>query len=345
MGSLGVITNPRSQKNKRGIEKLDSAVAGLPGARHAVLETVADIPEILADFARREIDTVAVAGGDGTIQAVLTALFGGRPYEQQPRLAVLPCGMTNMIAGDVGLRGSMSTGLAKLGRLLQSADEGEIARATAKRQILRLENARGSPPQYGMFFGGAAIYRAIIACRSKVHPYKIKADTAAAVTLAGLLADWLLRGRGAQQGDAEASAGLGRGGPGRSGPNRKVFSGDRIDVTFDNQPAEHLTSLVILATTLDRLVLGSRPFWDGGDGQLRFTSIAYPPERLLRYAWRVLYGGEDRKLPATSYLSRRANRVSLAMDCPFTLDGELFEPEPGCPVLLAADQQIRFVRI
>lgn len=340
MGSLGVITNPRSQKNKRGIEKLDAALAGIPGTRHAVLETVADIPEILADFARKEIDTVAVAGGDGTIQAVLTALFGERPYEQQPRLAVLPCGMTNMIAGDVGLHGSTGAGLAKLGRLLQDADENEIARATVKRQILRLENARGRSPQYGMFFGGAAIYRAIIACRAKVHPYKIKADTAAAVTLAGLLADWLLRGRGAQGGSAEASAS-----PSRGDPDSKVFSGDRIDVTFDNQPAEHLTSLVILATTLDRLVLGSRPFWNGGDGQLRFTSIAYPPERLLRYAWRVLYGSEDRRLPESSYLSRRANRVSLAMDCPFTLDGELFEPEPGCPVLLAADQQIRFVRV
>ncbi|HIP77674.1 MAG TPA: hypothetical protein EYH07_04325 [Kiloniellaceae bacterium] len=340
MGKLGVITNPRSQKNKRGIDKLDAALAGLPGARHAVLETVADIPEILADFARREIDTVAVAGGDGTIQAVLTALFSERAYEQPPRLAVLPCGMTNMIAGDVGLRGSMGAGLAKLGGLLQSPDEEEIVRVTVRRQILRLENARGRPPQYGMFFGGAAIYRAIIACRAKVHPYKIKADTAAAVTLAGLLADWLLRGRGTAGGNAKAAAGLNGG-----GPERKVFSGDRIDVTFDNQPTEHLTSLVILATTLDRLILGSRPFWNGGDGQLRFTSIAFPPERLLRYAGRVLYGGEDRKLPSTSYLSRRANRVSLAMDCPFTLDGELFEPEPGRPVLLAADQQIRFVRV
>ncbi|WP_420347734.1 diacylglycerol/lipid kinase family protein [Pelagibius sp.] len=331
MGKLGVITNPRSQKNKQGLEKLTATLEAMPEARQVVLEAMTDIPAILADFARQEVDTVAVAGGDGTVQAVLTALFDERPYDDPPRLAVLPCGMTNMIAGDVGLRGSLRGGLEKLGSLLRTGGPDAIAGATVTRQILRLENARGKGPQYGMFFGGAAIYRAIIACRAKVHPYRIKADTAAAVTLAGILAGWLLRG-----GETAGPAGE---------PARKVFSGDKIDVTFDNQPVEHLTSLIILATTLDRLILGSRPFWNGGDGQMRFTSIAYPPDRLLRYAWRVLYGGEDRRLPESSYLSRGANRVSLAMNCPFTLDGELFEPEPGQPIILAASDQARFLRI
>ncbi|WP_299617691.1 acylglycerol kinase family protein [Pelagibius sp.] len=326
MARLGVITNPRSQKNKGGLDRFAKVLAEAPETRHVVLGAITEIPEILADFARQEIDVVAVAGGDGTVQAVLTELFGTRPYEKPPRLAVVPRGMTNMIAADVGLR---RRGLT---RLLQTRDAGELDRATVERRILRLENARDRKPQYGMFFGGAAIYRAILACRNQVHPYQIKADAAAAVTLAGLLGGWLLRG-GRRSAEAEAKNGA------------AVFSGDRIEAAFDNLPPQDLFSLVVLATTLDRLILGSRPFWNGSQGHLRFTSIAYPPERILRYAWRLLYGREDRSLPDSSYMSRKAGRVSLTMNCPFTLDGELLEPEAEKPVILTAADQARFLRI
>jgi hypothetical protein len=178
-----------------------------------------------------------------------------------------------------------------------------------------------------MFFGGAGICRAIDVCHTRVHPLKLEADTAAAVTLAGLLGGWLLRG--------------GRGGKGGDG----IFYGDRITMTLDDSRSEIMESLVILATTLDRLILRSRPFWGGGSGHLRFTAIGYPPQGLLRYAWRMLYGGEQRKLPAETYLSRASNRVALAMDCPFTLDGEIFQPTPGRELVLTAADEARFVRL
>lgn len=332
MGKIGVITNLRSQKNKQNSDLTTKLRASLPRARHVILDSVEDIPEILTDFARREIDIVAIAGGDGTVQAVLTELFGNRPYEIQPCLAVIPCGMTNMIACDVAMRGNWR--LDRFCQLLQATSDNDRDGVTVTRQILRLENARGKGPQYGMFFGGAGIYRAIMACRNKVHPYKIKGDAAAGVTLAGILAEWLLRGNRARRGAA-----------GNAGASGKMFSGDNINVTFDNEPPVDLTSLAVLTTTLERLILGSRPFWNGGDGHLRFTNIAYPPERLVRYAWRLLYGNEQRELPAGTYLSRKAKRIELAMDCPFTLDGEFFEPEPRKPVILTADDQAHFLGV
>jgi len=323
MMKVGVITNPRSQRNKAGLDEMHKSLTSVPAVRHVILDSVAEIPDILLDFARQEIEVVAVAGGDGTVQAVLTGLLGQRAYEQQPRLAVVPRGMTNMIASDVGLR---RRGLA---RLLRAASEGNLDSATVTRHILRIDNARGMIPQYGMFLGGAGIYRAVVACRDNVHPYNIRGETAAAVTLAGVLGGWLLRS--------------GRGVDGTR--DRPIFSGDRVDMVFDNQPPQTHTSLVILATTLERLILGSRPFWNGGEGPLYFTNIAYPPSRFLRYAWRILYGKENRDLPAESYLSRRANRVALTMDCPFTLDGEFFEPEPDTPIIVTAADQVRFLRI
>ncbi len=326
MPCVGVITNPGSHRNKRRTDPLIEGLEKAGRLTHTTLATIDEIPEILAEFARREVGTVVVSGGDGTVQAVLTELYRSRPFAEIPRLAVIPRGMTNMIAADVGL------GRGGLGRLVEAAETDSVDRISVRRHILRVENARGHRPQYGMFFGGAAIYRAIMACRSDIHPYRIGGEAAAAVTLAGTLIRSLFRIRHRGSDDDPASRG-------------RILSGDRMKVGIDDETPNAVVNLVVLATTLDRLILGSRPFWNGGAGDLRFTSIAYPATNMLRNALRVLYGGEARDLPADSYCSRAANRISLKMDSPFTIDGELFEPDPDTPLILTAADQARFVRI
>jgi hypothetical protein len=320
MTRLGVLSNPGSRKNKRGLDDLRALLDGVPGARHVVLETIGQVPGILAGFARDGVEVVAVAGGDGTVQAVLTEYYGRRSISEVPKLAVVPRGTTNMIAADVGLK---KRGIEGLRRIL-AATPDELEAACVTRRILRVGNALNQEAQCGMFFGGAGICRAIEACRSKVHPMQLESDAAAAVTLAGLLGRWLL---------------------GRSREDDRIFYGDRVTLRIDDGEAVTTSSLIILAATLERLILGSRPFWGGGNGDLRFTEIVYPPERLLRYARRILYGGEDRQLPQTSYRSWSARRVELTMECPFTLDGEFFQPTPGRPLVLTAADEARFVRL
>ena len=320
MTRLGVLSNPGSRKNRRGLDDLRTLLDCRGDARHVVLDTIEDVPGILAGFARDGVEVVAVAGGDGTVQAVLTEYYGRRSISEVPKLAVVPRGTTNMIAADVGLK---KRGIEGLRRIL-AATPDELEAACVTRRILRVENALNLEAQCGMFFGGAGICRAIEACRSKVHPMQLESDTAAAVTLAGLLGRWLL---------------------GRSREDDRIFYGDRVTLRIDDGEAVTTSSLIILAATLERLILGSRPFWGGGNGDLRFTEIVYPPERLLRYARRILYGGEDRQLPQSSYRSWSARRVELTMECPFTLDGEFFQPTPGRPLVLTAADEARFVRL
>lgn len=321
---LGVLSNPGSRRNKRGLGELHDLLDSAPNAQHVVLETIEQVPQILAGFARDGVEVVAVAGGDGTVQAVLTEYFGRRSLPKVPKLAVVPRGTTNMIADDCGLK---RRGIEGLRRILGATPE-EVEAACLPRRILRVENVLNAETQCGMFFGGAGICRAIEACRSKVHPMQLQSDTAAAVTLAGLLGRWLL---------------------GRSRADDRIFYGDRMTLRIDGGAAIETSSLIILATTLERLILGSRPFWGGGPrasgGDLRFTEIAYPPQGLLRHAPRILYGGEDRKLPESSYRSWSAARVELEMECRFTLDGEFFEPVPGQPLVLTAADEARFVRL
>src|SRR3546814_5637637 len=106
---------------------------------------------ILDSFAADGVDVVAVAGGDGTVQAVLTALYGRRPFRRPPLLAVLPRGTTSMTAADIGLprRGDKDT-LGSLARLLAAAP-AELEAAVTVRRVVRAENALNRQPQYGMF--------------------------------------------------------------------------------------------------------------------------------------------------------------------------------------------------
>ena len=77
---------------------------------------------------------------------------------------------------------------------------------------------------------------------------------------------------------------------------------------------------------------------DGRDHRRR------PPKRLLRSALRVLYGGPRRDLPAPDFASRSADRVCLQMDCPFTLDGQMFAAPADAPLVITAPETVDFVR-
>ncbi len=314
---VGFISNPLSQQNRRDFSGI-AAAAEAAGMAHRRLADMSELAGHLDDFARREIGLVVVNGGDGTVQAVLTELLERRPFATLPVLAILPRGMTNMTAADAGLGGRPQAALARLARLVK---QGDIGPHLARRHVLRLENLPDDPPQRGMFFGAGAIYQAIEYCRSRVHPWQVGANWAAGLTLAGLLAGWLLRGA--------------KGG---------AISGHRIGVSVDGGPLETDDRLLVLATTLDRLVLRSRPYWGEEDGPLRYTALSYPPRHILRHVLGVLYGGPRRRLPPAGYVSRNAWRVSLELDGPFTLDGQLFQPPTDAPLVLTAPDAVDFVR-
>jgi Diacylglycerol kinase catalytic domain len=318
MSRIALISNPKSHLNRRGLLRIEGA-AKSGGFTHLVLDDMADLRSSLEQLADDDIGLLVVNGGDGTLQAVLTALLEDRPFDSLPLLAVLPRGMTNMSAYDVGLTGRPDQALVRLAALWRGQD---LSQNLVSRSVLRLENISGSPVQRAMFFGAGGICGAIDYCRSKVHPWRIRADWASGLTLMGLLGSWMLRG-------------------GRS----DVVRGERIQVSLDNGPETSEELLLALATTLDRLVMNSTPFWHQRGEPLRYTAIGYPPVRLLRYARRVLYGGNERDLPAHCYKSRGAHRVQLRYDGRLTLDGQMFDAVADRPLVITAPDRVAFVRV
>ena len=103
------------------------------------------------------------------------------------------------------------------------------------------------------------------------------------------------------------------------------LGGQTIGVAVDGGPLDAKPRALVLATTLDRLVLGSRPFWGTGEAPIHFTVFDHPARGLLRHARTILYGGRERCLPDPPYRSRGATRVELRLDGPFTIDGDSME--------------------
>lgn len=316
---IGIITNPLSHRNKSGGADVLAAIDGAPDVLHATLSSIDEVPAILADFAAKEVGIVVPNGGDGTVVAVLTGLFEGGPMQPPPRIAVLPRGLTNMIADDVGLRGAGGAGLA---RLLQARANDQVDRLVVNRALIRMEGAKGHPAQVGLFFGAAGLTRAILACRGVIQRRGLGAQIAGGLLLARILAKSAL-GMKAEGG---------------------VFDGDQIHLAADDDPPQDGAYLMLLVTTLDRMLFRSRPFWGKRPAPLRYTAVRYPPHGLLRAIWPLMYGGDDRRLPNDDYISENAQTIRLTMSCPFTLDGEMFEPEPGRPVILSGEHKADFIR-
>ena len=100
-----------------------------------------------------------------------------------------------------------------------------------------------------------------------------------------------------------------------------------------------------MATTLDQLFAGMRPFWGQGPGNTRFTSLVTGAEGLGRAFPGILAGRPPRfATEERGFTSRNVDFADLYMQCGFTVDGELVEPEPDRIVTISAEDSISFVR-
>jgi len=95
-------------------------------------------------------------------------------------------------------------------------------------------------------------------------------------------------------------------------------------------------------TTLDKLVLGARPFWGHGDRPLRATSVAYPPPNLMRYLLPVMYGS-DESVTAPGCVSFGAQVVEAGFAGAFLIDGEFFEAPADEPLRIEAGIELEYL--
>lgn len=301
----GLIVNPASGKSSgKGLalaEKLKSASA----VPVRVLERFGQLPRVLDEFAAAGVTELFVSSGDGTVQAIQTELAERRPFAQLPRLALLAHGTTNMTAADLGFRTRSIDAQAQF--LIHPQPRILRPRAT-----LRAVNPRDGRPRHGMFLGTGAVSTATLFCQQAFNARGIGGNWAGFATLAGAVTRSLFTAADpADETRFDRPYAIAIDAAGRS-----VATGEQ---------------LLMLSTTLEKLILGARPFWGGVHGPIRTSVIPYPVPGIARWLLPIMYGGENRKVPAGAVSFSSA---SLAITTPvtFVIDGEFFEPPEHEPL-------------
>jgi hypothetical protein len=312
----GLISNPLSQQNRKKIERVRDCVRRAPGLAYEELTAIGDIPAILSRFARAGVELVIVNGGDGTVQAVLTSLINDRPFAALPAVAILPMGMTNQIAHDVGLRGRPYASLPRLLRRLETRG----ARRLHSRPVLSLSDET-APPRHGMFFGNGAFTRGTLLARKEIHPLGVERTAAVGAALGVFLSRALFK----------------------PGALQTVYAGETMTMQLDDEPVRRGEALLVMATTLQHGIYGIYPFWGETAAPLRVTRLPFPPERLGRAALPIVFGWERAWLKDFGYISAGGRSLSLQAFGPSMLDGETIETAPGARLRLHAGPAITFV--
>ncbi|MCB9742540.1 MAG: diacylglycerol kinase [Alphaproteobacteria bacterium] len=289
MGGIGVVTNPRSRRNRKN-PKLRQELSYILGERGR-LEAPTDLDALrrsLQVFRDREIDILAINGGDGTTHVVLSAMLEVYDGQPLPQVALLRGGTMNTVASGVGVRGGPA-GL--LGRIAEQYHAGEPFRV-AERNLMVVDGQNA-----GFLFGNGLISRFLEAYYEGSEPSPAKA----ARLLARAVGSTLVQGRFI----------------------RELMRPVRCRVTVGHRRWESEQWLTVAAGTVDDIGLRFRPFFRCLEypGHVHVVGVFGGPSavtsRLLRI-WRA------RPIEHPQIVDAVVERVVIEADEPlsYMLDGD-----------------------
>ena len=329
----GVRPTPAVSTDQRPIKLgiLYNAHSGRHNKRWAQPDLGADVPAVAAKsdeeiraglvvLAEQDVELLAVAGGDGTVQSVLSHVMLGGIFARRPLLALVPTGSTNMTANDVGNVSVKRDGWQRLQAWAHRPTD--IDRRVVERDVLRIDPGGAAPAFCGMFFGAGAIYNAVEHTQRHLHHYGLRGDV----------------GPGVAFGRFVKAVAIG---------DRRLLS--PVDVALCDDMSEPFdeASILLLASTLKTLVLGLRPFWGEEDAPLAWTAITEGAQGFLRRIPSVCRGRRRRWMtPNHGYRSHNTRHLELRFDGGYIVDGEFFNARTADgPVVLSSAGKAAFVNL
>ena len=313
----GLLVNPASGRSSGKGMALADELRRSSQVPVRVLNDFSQIESHLEDLAKAGVTELFLSGGDGTVQAVQTILAERSPFAALPRVGLLPHGTTNMTAATLGFR---RRGAGELAAFLRHPVASEIVTCPT----LRVANPRDGTVRHGMFLGTGAVTWAVTFCQEAVHKAGLKGEMASFATLAAVLGKALFGPRGASD-------------------KARIDQGHAMTVRNGGRIVAAGEKLMLLATTLDRLILRTTPFWGRREGPLRVTIFPHPVPSLVRWLLPMMYGGEGRA-PPPGLVSFSGAGFDIATATAFVLDGEFFEPPVGEALRVELGPEFAYIR-
>jgi len=310
VSTLALICNPHSGRGPAVHDPVcaRAEAAGIPVAR---THSAAEVPGILRAFAGDGVDTLAVAGGDATVDSVITAMRTHRAFTREPGVIALRGGTTNMTHADVGMSGPPERALR---RVLAARDAGRPL-ASRWRAPIVLDHDTGAR-RYGFFFATAAVPRAIDRTVTRVYRRGLPGPLAnTAMTLLSL---------------ARLTAGDIRRDP--------ILHPDAVRWALDSEAPRAADTVVLMTTTLHRVLLGARTRPETAG--LRVSGITWPAR--ARWCLPGFLAGWAPADPAAGRWRAAAARLAVQTRAACTLDGEVLDGDPDGWWRLRVDRPVDF---
>ena len=306
---IGLIRNDRSHRNERskaGAKLPENVIGAAPHKR-------SELPGILAGFAEKRVDCIAIDGGDGTVRDVVTSgagVFG----EAWPPLVVLPNGKTNALALDLGI---------PTGWTLDRAMPAIAAGRTVRRPPMVIAERDSPDMQVRGFILGAGIFNRCVQLGQRSHDLGAFNGAAVGVTTA-----WSV---------LQAFFG-GADNPWRQGSAMRIVdaSGTELGHLGGLPPHERF---LLLASTIENFPSGLDPY-RGVDGPIKLAVLDNARRGLL-----LRIGALARGTRSAATLRRGAHLLGgeafdIDLADSFILDGEAF---PAGNYRLTTGAKLRFI--
>ena len=311
-----VIINPLSGRGRGKGLALAEKLASTRAVDLTIMQSFDDLAPALKRAASADVERLFISSGDGTVHAIQTWLAENLPAGKLPQLCLLPHGTTNMTAADLGYRDKNISNQAHF--ILNGLPDVVAPRCTVK-----ILNPKSGTPLHGMFFGTGAISEATRYCQQVFNDNGIGGNFATFATLASATAKTIFSK------------------PNLDDVNRFDRPHD-IALRIDSRLIGHGRQLLMLATTLNKLILNSKPFWGGGGRPLRTTLMPYPIPSPLRWLIPSLFGGESRTPPPGAF-SMACSACEVTSDTEFVIDGEFYQAPEHEPLRIEAGPQFQYI--
>ena len=310
MAGIGIIANPHSKLNKRNPRRqhLLSYIAGEKG-RLEVTNNLEELRKVAQDFRRRAIKIVAINGGDGTISRTITAFIDAYQEEPLPKIALLGGGTMNMLADNLGIKGSPEENLFRLIEQHSLSEEDNVTPL----------NTIKIGCDYGFLFADGT------SARFLDEFYKNKTGSLGSASLVVKAAiSALINGSLFQ----------------------RIVRGEIVNLSLENKESIQVEALSVLVSSVPKIPHGIRMFPHISQGEKGFNvlCINLKAGEVVRKFFQTLLYKPYREGYGKIRLCSPGLRISYKNPMPYTLDGELFLSENG-QINIEKGPEIQFLKV
>ncbi len=289
MPGIGLISNPYSRKNRKDPARLQKLIDSAPDRELVKLpDSFEKMDEAMEFFKSRNIEVLAVNGGDGTVHVALCSLIKTYGKKPLPKLAILKGGTMNQTATNLRIKGN-SISIFK--RVVKAMKKGKDMK-TKKLSLLKAND------KYGFIFGNGAVCSFMDVYHRSGDPSPLVAGKAV-ISLVGSI---IVRGP----------------------IYREVFSPTNQNITVDSFNFGRQPYLATLISTLPEVGLGFRLMHRAASDHTKAHMMAFHDKAKIipqiPRAWLGL------SLPPDSCDDTIGKRFVIERDKPFkyTLDGDFY---------------------